>query len=188
MTTALAGRSNQPALLPHRPFAEEAMIIPQLKHPEPCTQRSMFSHVTCPAQSPCLLDPNGRHASSVVVSPKQHRDDLMLSASKQQLSSIKVCVHEMSWGFIGSYLQLDPAQYRENRIKAVEAKKAKGVNPYPHKFQVRALVAALPTALQRHAAPCVPGCRPRVESGVQGSAAVRAIWQVTCRACWRLYC
>jgi len=31
---------------------------------------------------------------------------------------------------------LDPAQYRENRIKAIVAKKAKGVNPYPHKFQV----------------------------------------------------
>ena len=30
----------------------------------------------------------------------------------------------------------DPAQYFENRVKAIEAKKAKGVNPYPHKFHV----------------------------------------------------
>eukprot|EP00983_Pelagomonas_calceolata_P121725 1160827-Pelagomonas_calceolata.AAC.10 len=34
--------------------------------------------------------------------------------------------------------QLDPAQYRENRIKVIQAKKAKGGNPYPHKFQVGA--------------------------------------------------
>lgn len=33
---------------------------------------------------------------------------------------------------------LDPAQYRENRIKAIVNKKAKGVNPYPHKFEVSA--------------------------------------------------
>lgn len=32
--------------------------------------------------------------------------------------------------------ELDPTLYFENRVKAVEAKKAKGLNPYPHKFAV----------------------------------------------------
>eukprot|EP00199_Chlamydomonas_sp_CCMP681_P000308 CAMPEP_0119109168 /NCGR_PEP_ID=MMETSP1180-20130426/17500_1 /TAXON_ID=3052 ORGANISM="Chlamydomonas cf sp, Strain CCMP681" /NCGR_SAMPLE_ID=MMETSP1180 /ASSEMBLY_ACC=CAM_ASM_000741 /LENGTH=584 /DNA_ID=CAMNT_0007094885 /DNA_START=168 /DNA_END=1922 /DNA_ORIENTATION=+ len=31
---------------------------------------------------------------------------------------------------------LDPAAYRENRIRAVTLKKEKGINPYPHKFHV----------------------------------------------------
>jgi hypothetical protein len=32
--------------------------------------------------------------------------------------------------------EADPAAYYANRVKALEAKKAKGVNPYPHKFHV----------------------------------------------------
>lgn len=32
--------------------------------------------------------------------------------------------------------EVDPTLYFENRVKAVEAKKAKGINPYPHKFAV----------------------------------------------------
>ncbi|KAJ9508708.1 hypothetical protein QJQ45_028002 [Haematococcus lacustris] len=39
-------------------------------------------------------------------------------------------------------VQLDPAQYRENRIKAMAAKKAAGINPYPHKFKARLTGAA----------------------------------------------
>ena len=30
----------------------------------------------------------------------------------------------------------DPSQYYENRVKAIKAKQAKGINPYPHKFDV----------------------------------------------------
>lgn len=30
----------------------------------------------------------------------------------------------------------DPAKYYENRVAAIVAKKAKGINPYPHKFHV----------------------------------------------------
>lgn len=36
-------------------------------------------------------------------------------------------------------LQLDPAAYRENRIRAVNLRKEKGINPYPHKFNVSAI-------------------------------------------------
>eukprot|EP00798_Chlamydomonas_sp_ICE-L_P005736 gene5736-6026_t len=32
--------------------------------------------------------------------------------------------------------ELDPSQYYENRCKALQAKKDKGINPYPHKFHV----------------------------------------------------
>lgn len=32
---------------------------------------------------------------------------------------------------------LDPNQYYERRVAAVTAAKARGDNPYPHKFQVR---------------------------------------------------
>ena len=42
--------------------------------------------------------------------------------------------------------ELDPAQYFENRVKAIEAKKAKGVNPYPHKFHVS---TSLPDFVQK---------------------------------------
>ncbi len=35
-------------------------------------------------------------------------------------------------------LQIDPAAYRENRIRAVTLKKEKGLNPYPHKFNASA--------------------------------------------------
>ena len=30
----------------------------------------------------------------------------------------------------------DPSAYFENRVRAINAKKAKGINPYPHKFHV----------------------------------------------------
>lgn len=32
--------------------------------------------------------------------------------------------------------ETDPTLYYENRVKALAAKKAKGINPYPHKFHV----------------------------------------------------
>ena len=32
--------------------------------------------------------------------------------------------------------EVDPSLYFENRVKAIQAKKAKGINPYPHKFHV----------------------------------------------------
>eukprot|EP00882_Tetradesmus_deserticola_P028572 GHRQ01031837.1.p2 GENE.GHRQ01031837.1~~GHRQ01031837.1.p2 ORF type:complete len:141 (+),score=77.87 GHRQ01031837.1:295-717(+) len=32
--------------------------------------------------------------------------------------------------------EADPALYYENRLKQLAAKKAKGINPYPHKFAV----------------------------------------------------
>eukprot|EP00878_Enallax_costatus_P032994 GHUV01036357.1.p1 GENE.GHUV01036357.1~~GHUV01036357.1.p1 ORF type:complete len:540 (+),score=204.31 GHUV01036357.1:86-1705(+) len=32
--------------------------------------------------------------------------------------------------------EMDPTLYYENRVKAVTAKKARGINPYPHKFEV----------------------------------------------------
>lgn len=32
--------------------------------------------------------------------------------------------------------ETDPTLYFENRVKAINAKKAKGLNPYPHKFNV----------------------------------------------------
>ena len=36
--------------------------------------------------------------------------------------------------------ELDPTLYFENRLKALEAKKARGANPYPHKFAVTTTV------------------------------------------------
>jgi len=36
---------------------------------------------------------------------------------------------------------MDPAAYKENRIKALEALESSGVNPWPHKFQVTITVA-----------------------------------------------
>nr|XP_043627955.1 lysine--tRNA ligase [Erigeron canadensis] len=32
--------------------------------------------------------------------------------------------------------EMDPTQYHDNRLKALEAQKAEGLNPYPHKFHV----------------------------------------------------
>ena len=32
--------------------------------------------------------------------------------------------------------EVDPSLYFENRVKTIQAKKAKGINPYPHKFHV----------------------------------------------------
>lgn len=32
--------------------------------------------------------------------------------------------------------ETDPTLYFENRVKVLDAKKAKGINPYPHKFNV----------------------------------------------------
>jgi hypothetical protein len=32
--------------------------------------------------------------------------------------------------------EVDPTLYFENRLKALEIKKGKGINPYPHKFHV----------------------------------------------------
>jgi lysyl-tRNA synthetase class 2 len=60
-------------------------------------------------------------------------------------------------------LQLDPAQYRENRIKAVVAKKAAGENPYPHKFQVLNHcqlqgLARLPMYMPAHSVVCSCVC------------------------------
>lgn len=36
----------------------------------------------------------------------------------------------------------DPSAYFENRVRAVNAKKAKGLNPYPHKFNVSSSIPA----------------------------------------------
>lgn len=40
----------------------------------------------------------------------------------------------------------DPTAYFENRVKFINAKKAKGVNPYPHKFHVS---MSLPDYIER---------------------------------------
>jgi hypothetical protein len=42
----------------------------------------------------------------------------------------------------------DPSLYFENRVKALEAKKAKGINPYPHKFPVTSSVPDFVTKYQ----------------------------------------
>lgn len=44
--------------------------------------------------------------------------------------------------------ETDPTLYFENRVKAVVAKQAKGVNPYPHKFQV---TTSLPEYIKQYA-------------------------------------
>ncbi len=43
--------------------------------------------------------------------------------------------------------EVDPNLYYENRCKALEAKKAKGINPYPHKFHVS---MALPEFIKKY--------------------------------------
>uniref|UniRef100_A0A7S3VQB8 Lysine--tRNA ligase n=2 Tax=Dunaliella tertiolecta TaxID=3047 RepID=A0A7S3VQB8_DUNTE len=58
------------------------------------------------------------------------------AAAKVQQMSLKPKAPEGEGKLEEDDEELDPAQYRENRIKVIQAKKAKGGNPYPHKFQV----------------------------------------------------
>ncbi|KAF5842343.1 hypothetical protein DUNSADRAFT_7657 [Dunaliella salina] len=58
------------------------------------------------------------------------------AASKVQQMSLKPKAPKGEGKLEEDDEELDPAQYRENRIKVIQAKKAKGGNPYPHKFQV----------------------------------------------------
>jgi lysyl-tRNA synthetase class 2 len=43
--------------------------------------------------------------------------------------------------------EADPTLYYENRLKQIAAKKAKGINPYPHKF---AVTTTLPEYIEKY--------------------------------------
>ena len=69
--------------------------------------------------------------------------------------------------------ELDPAQYFANRVKAIEAKKAKGINPYPHKFHVS---VGLPEFVTKFAALEAGEQLSDVTVSLAGER-VRGVWQ-----------
>lgn len=52
--------------------------------------------------------------------------------------------------------ETDPNLYYENRVKALAAKKAKGLNPYPHKFEV---TSSLPDYVAKYSSSIEAGQR-----------------------------
>ncbi|GMH33872.1 hypothetical protein BSKO_01706 [Bryopsis sp. KO-2023] len=84
-----------------------------------------------------MLDENGNEMSKSEFKKKQK--EIRVAKERQEKKARQAEQNpgkKAAAGGAAAEEEMDPTQYYENRVKTIEARKAQGDNPYPHKFNV----------------------------------------------------
>ncbi|XP_031504843.1 lysine--tRNA ligase isoform X2 [Nymphaea colorata] len=88
------------------------------------------------SECPSAADSKSKNALKREAKMKQKEEEKRLKEEEKKKKAAAAASSQAQKPHATDDDDLDPTQYYENRLKALEALKTSGVNPYPHKFHV----------------------------------------------------